>query len=85
VPPRDPNFCSTKWKQFSVARDSVGHYRALAGDKGRDFDFGYIREMLAELTCCELSFQPAGEAPGADPPEFKVQFVIGAFVAALIW
>jgi len=49
------------------------------------FFLSYIREMLAELTCCELFFQPAGEAPGADPPESKVQFVIGAFVAVLIW
>ncbi|WDI31977.1 TetR/AcrR family transcriptional regulator [Hyphococcus flavus] len=70
---------------FEHARDHIGHYRALADDRSRDVVLGYLRGMLADLVRRELSFQSKDAAPDTVPPEFKVQFVVGAFMAVLVW
>ena len=67
------------------ARDHAALYKALVSDRGGSVALGFIREMLGDLIRTEttdLSF-----APGKDRlnREFVVQYLVGAFMAVMIW
>ncbi|QND64669.1 TetR/AcrR family transcriptional regulator [Mesorhizobium loti] len=69
---------------FEHARDHLGLYRALAGGRGGDVSLGGIRQILSDLVRDELA-ATAGKSSEATPRELVVQYVVGAYMAVLIW
>lgn len=67
------------------ARDHAALYRALVNDRGGSVALGFIREMLGDLIRTETTGLPF--APGQDRlnSEFVVQYLVGAFMAVMVW
>ena len=73
---------------FEHARDYMGHYRALAGGYGGVVALGKIREIVSDRVRGEFAGASRGavEMPAdATPREFAVQYIVGAYMAVLIW
>ncbi len=69
---------------FEHARDHLDLYRALVGDRGGTVALGAIRRILSDLVRDELA--ATVDKNSADMPrEFVVQYVVGAYMALLIW
>lgn len=74
---------------FEHARDHKDLYRALIGGRGGTVALGTIRRILSGLVSDELA-ATAGKSVGKIPMdavlrELAVQYVVGAFMAVLIW
>ena len=74
---------------FEHARDHKDLYRALVGGRGGTVALGTIRRILSGLVSDELA-ATAGKSVGKIPMdavlrELAVQYVVGAFMAVLIW
>lgn len=70
---------------FEHARDHMDLYRALAGGRGGVVALGRVRQILSDLVRDELSAAAADPSAHAIPPELVVQYVVGAYMAVLIW
>jgi AcrR family transcriptional regulator len=70
---------------FQHAREHIDHYRALSGNRGGTLALCVIRQMLAELFRSELVGMAEANAEGAAPRELVLQYMIGAYMAVLIW
>ena len=67
---------------FRHAREHIDHYRALAGGRGGAVALETIRRTVTDLVRREPVDGFAGEAV---PKDFAVQYLVGAFMAVLIW
>jgi hypothetical protein len=69
---------------FQHARDHIDHYRALSGNRGGALALGIIRQVLSELFRNELAVE---EMEPREPAlrELVLQYVVGAYMAVLIW
>jgi AcrR family transcriptional regulator len=70
---------------FQHAREHIDHYRALSGNRGGALALGVIRQMLSELFRSELVGTADANAEVAAPRELVLQYMIGAYMAVLIW
>ncbi len=70
---------------FEHAREYKALYRALAGGRGGAITVTAIRKMLADLVRTELASGGKVASPQAPPLDVTVQFVVGAYMAILIW
>ncbi len=67
---------------FQHARDHVHIYRALVGSSGGGVALETIRRILSE----QMKDDPLVLAwPSGEEREFRVQFVLGAFMSVLVW
>jgi AcrR family transcriptional regulator len=70
---------------FEHARDHIDHYRALSGNRGGALALGVIRQILSELFSKELVATEDTNPEQAPPRELVLQYVIGAYMAVLVW
>lgn len=70
---------------FEHAREHQALYRALAGGRGGAITLTAMRKMLSDLIRIELASDRPVASPQAPPLDFTVQFVVGAYMAILIW
>jgi AcrR family transcriptional regulator len=70
---------------FEHARDHIHLYRALVGSRGGALSLKSIRQMLSELVRSELGASAGKGNEEAIPRELVVQYVVGAYMAVLIW
>jgi AcrR family transcriptional regulator len=70
---------------FEHARDHIDLYRALVGGRGGTISLGNIREILSDLVRSEFAPTLDKNDPDTIPREFAVQYVVGAYMAVLIW
>jgi AcrR family transcriptional regulator len=68
---------------FEHARDHIDLYRALVRDRGGTVSLGQIRQILSDLVRNE--FAATENSVDMIPREFVVQYVVGAFMAVLVW
>jgi AcrR family transcriptional regulator len=68
---------------FEHARDHIDLYRALVRDRGGTVSLGQIRQILSDLVRNE--FAATENSVDMIPREFVVQYVVGAFMAVLLW
>lgn len=69
---------------FEHARDHMLLYRALVGSKGGAIALDTIRQTLCDFVRGELATTAANDTT-AVPREFKVQHIVGAYMAVLTW
>jgi AcrR family transcriptional regulator len=69
---------------FEHARDHIHLYRALVGSRGGAIALTTIRQTLCEIVRGELAEIRDKDSHGT-PREFAVQYIVGAFMAALTW
>jgi AcrR family transcriptional regulator len=69
---------------FEHARDHADHYRTLVGGRGGTVALAKVRQMVTDLVRKELAASGA-TMPEAMPSELIVQYVVGAYMAVLIW
>jgi AcrR family transcriptional regulator len=70
---------------FEHALDHLDLYRALVGGRGGEVSLGNIREMLSDLARNEFAATVGKDSADAVPRELVVQYVVGAYMAVLIW
>jgi len=70
---------------FEHARDHLENYRALVGGRGGDISLGTIRKILSNLVSDELANAGAKKSADVIPRELIVQYIVGAYMAVLIW
>jgi len=70
---------------FEHARDHLENYRALVGGRGGDISLGTIRKILSNLVSDELANAGAKKSADVIPRELVVQYIVGAYMAVLIW
>jgi len=70
---------------FEHARDHLENYRALVGGRGGDISLGTIRQILSNLVSDELANAGAKKSADVIPRELVVQYIVGAYMAVLIW
>jgi AcrR family transcriptional regulator len=70
---------------FEHAREHIDHYRALSGNRGGTWVLGVIRQILSELLCRELVETEHTDSGGSAPRELLVEYLIGAYMAVLVW
>ncbi|WP_082905778.1 TetR/AcrR family transcriptional regulator [Bradyrhizobium centrolobii] len=70
---------------FEHAREHIDHYRALSGNRGGAWVPGIIRQILSELLYCELAATEHMDSGDFPPRELVVEYVIGAYMAILVW
>ncbi len=64
---------------FEHAREHLALYRALIGSDGGAVSLEAVRGLIADLVRAEVR----GDA--SVPPDLRVQFITGAFMAVLTW
>jgi AcrR family transcriptional regulator len=70
---------------FEHARDHIDLYRALVGTRGGTVSLGQIRKILSELVRNEFPATVAKNSADNVPCEFVIQYLVGAYMAVLIW
>jgi AcrR family transcriptional regulator len=70
---------------FEHARDHADLHRALVGSRGGAIAHGSIRKILSDLARKELAAAADKNSADIVPRELVVQFVVGAYMAVLIW
>lgn len=70
---------------FEHAREHIGLYRALVGNRGGAIALGTIRQILSDLARDEIHANTGKNPNGTIPREFIVHYVIGAYMAVLTW
>lgn len=70
---------------FEHARKHIDHYRALSGNRGRTWVLGIICQLLSELLCQELAATEQLDSGHSASRELVVEYVIGAYMAVLVW
>ena len=70
---------------FEHARDHVDHYRALVGGRGGTVSLGQIRQILSGLVRNQFGASVGKNSTDIVPRELVVQYVVGAYMAVLIW
>jgi AcrR family transcriptional regulator len=70
---------------FEHARDHIRLYRALVGGRGGAIALGRIRQILSDLVRDELAATCDKNSADVMPREFVVEYVVGAYMAVLIW
>jgi AcrR family transcriptional regulator len=68
---------------FEHARSHLDVYRAMKRNRGGSIALGRIREIICELIREEIKTRTEGGPDAA--PELAVQFLVGAYIAVLIW
>ena len=69
---------------FEHAREHIDLYRALIGGRGVTVSLGNIREILSDLVRNECAVT-IDNTVDMLPRELIVQYVVGAYMAVLIW
>lgn len=70
---------------FEHARDHIDLYRALAGGRGGTVALDGIRQILSDLVRVELAATAGKKSADVIPRDLVVQYVVGAYMAVLIW
>lgn len=70
---------------FEHARDHRDHYRTLVGGRGGTVSLGTIRQILSDLVRDELGATADKNSADVIPRELVVEYVVGAYMAVLIW
>jgi len=70
---------------FEHARDHADLHRALAGGRGGAIAHGSIRQILSDQVRGELAATTDKTSADIAPRELVVQYVVGAYMAVLIW
>jgi AcrR family transcriptional regulator len=70
---------------FEHAHDHIDLYRALVGGRGGAIALGTIRQILSDLVRRELAATVDRKSADVIPREVVVQYVVGAFMAVMIW
>ena len=70
---------------FEHARDHADLHRALAGGRGGAIAHGSIRQILSDQVRGELAATLDKTSADIAPRELIVQYVVGAYMAVLIW
>jgi len=70
---------------FEHARDHADLHRALVGSRGGAIAHGSIRQILSDLVRGELAATMDRNSADIAPRELIVQYVVGAYMAVLIW
>ena len=70
---------------FEHARDHIDLYRALVGGHGGTVSLGQIRQILSDLVRNEFPASVGKNSADIVPRELVVQYVVGAYMAVLIW
>lgn len=70
---------------FEHARDHLDHYRALVGSRGGAIALETIRRTLSDLVHEELTQIANKETTDAIPRELVAEYIVGAYMAVLIW
>jgi AcrR family transcriptional regulator len=70
---------------FEHARDHIDLYRALIGGRGGTVSLGQIRQILSDLVRNEFAATVGNNSADIVPRELVVQYVVGAYMAVLIW
>jgi len=70
---------------FEHARDHADLHRALVGSRGGTIVHSSIRQILSDLVRKELAAVADKNSADGAPRELVVQFVVGAYMAVLIW
>ena len=70
---------------FEHARDHIDLYRALAGGRGGAVALNSIRQILIDLVRDELAAPVDKNSKDFIHREIVVQYVVGAYMALLIW
>jgi AcrR family transcriptional regulator len=70
---------------FEHARDHIDLYRALVGGRGGTVSLGQIRKILSELVRNEFPATVGKNSADNVPCEFVIQYLVGAYMAVLIW
>ncbi len=70
---------------FEHARDHADLHRALVGSRGGTIVHSSIRQILSDLVRKELAAVADKNSADVAPRELVVQFVVGAYMAVLIW
>src|SRR5260370_20713951 len=70
---------------FEHARDHRDLYRALVGGRGGTVSLGQIRQILSDLVRNEFPASVGKNSADIVPRELVVQYVVGAYMAVLIW
>jgi AcrR family transcriptional regulator len=69
---------------FEHARDHIHLYRALVGSRGGAVALTTIRQTLCEIVRGELK-EVRDKGSHDTPRELAVQYIVGAFMAVMIW
>ena len=70
---------------FEHARDHIDLYRALVGGRGGTVSLGQIRKILSDLVQNEFPATVGKNSADNVPRELVVQYLVGAYMAVLIW
>ena len=70
---------------FEHARDHKELYRALAGSRGGAIGLSTIRQILSDLVRDEIGAAADKSNTAAIPRDLVVQYLVGAYMAVLIW
>jgi len=70
---------------FEHARDPIDLYRALVGGRGGTVSLGQIRKILSDLVQNEFPATVGKNSADNVPRELVVQYLVGAYMAVLIW
>ncbi|MBX9592267.1 MAG: TetR/AcrR family transcriptional regulator [Hyphomonadaceae bacterium] len=70
---------------FEHAREHLHLYRALVGSRGGAVALDTIRRIVADLVRTELTAGIDKRSADAMPRELVIQYVVGAYMAVLIW
>ena len=70
---------------FEHARDHKELYRALAGSRGGAIGLSTIRQILSDLVRDEIAASDKNNGTEAIPRDLVVQYLVGAYMAVLIW
>jgi len=69
---------------FEHARDHIDHFHSLIGGRGGVVSLNAIREILSELVRNDLAINANHNTNGV-PPEFIVQYIVGAYLSVMTW
>jgi hypothetical protein len=81
----EERYLSFSLAMFEHASDHVENYRALVGGRGGVVSLGSIRSMLSDLVRKELVATINKNSADIIPRELVVQYVIGAYMAVIVW
>lgn len=70
---------------FEHARYHIDHYRAMVGHRGGASARGHLRKLVSDMVRDELGVPGSKQSVDAMPRELVVQYVVGAYMAVLIW